>query len=205
MQNTKANAILSAWILVEEISGGNVDKDAQRLVGDVSVAASAARNAKKESQSNKDSLIYLGEYHKQTVRDEIQRKIFKESTIVQNEDSTIGYSVGLTVDASWHFEKIFVPYAAYFYMRLCQNKRPVLESKSDYDDFTGGLSQEIEEVMNDDHLDVQAALQQANAIVSRKFYFIGRQSESLRGIFNYTEEPALMNSFYVDDLERIKD
>ena len=203
MQNKQANDILSAWILVEEVSGGEIDKTAVRIVGKRAIAVQAARDAQGRTKTGKDSLVYLGEYRKQAIRNEIQQKIFKDPTMVQNEDPAVGYSVALTVDDHWHFMKIFVPHAAYFYLQLRLGNRQEAMKHTLYDDFVDKLQQQIEEIINDDHLAVADALHQVNRLVNKEFRCANNEANGLQGILNYVTEPALMNSFYLDDLQKI--
>ena len=94
------------------------------------------------------SLLYLGAYKKQDLRDSIQNIRFRDTEMVQNRDPAKGYSVALIVNSDWSFQKIEVPYAAYFYLKLRQENIEEAMHGQQYDDFKSQLSQQLEEVID---------------------------------------------------------
>lgn len=200
-----ANNILSAWILVEEISGGEIDKNAKWLTDKEMVVIQQTRDNEKTTKPGKDSVVYLGEYRKQEMRDEIQKEVFDDFVPVQNIDFAKGYSVALTVDEQGYFGRVFVPYAAYFYLQLRLGDRQEATQRDGYNDFCDKLGQEIKEIIDDNQLTFQTALHKANNFVNKVFRMGDKATNDIRGFLNYTKEPALLNSFYVDDLKKIRD
>lgn len=215
MKNKQANQILRAWDLAEKISGGELDKKAKWFSGDIRKTAYQKRESgtinEKISQNNQSSdqhvtisLLYLGAYKKQDLRDSIQNIHFRDTEMVQNRDPAKGYSVALIVNSDWSFQKIEVPYAAYFYLKLRQENIEEAMHGQQYDDFKSQLSQQLEEVIDRKRADLAECLALANQIVLKTFKLAGtRNVGQLRGLFQIQDEPPMLNSFYTEDIERV--
>lgn len=202
MKSEQANQILQAWNLAEKISGGEPEKRAEWFSGDIREQANHDRQVGKTSKTS--SLLYLGEYQKQHLRDSIQDVQFQDKEKVQNRDPARGYSVALLVNSDWSFQKIEIPYVAYFYLRLRQNDVKEAMRGLKYDDFQSQLSQQLQEIINRKQADLASSLKQANQLVLKTFELTGTSRVvGLRGLYGFKDEPPMLNSFYTEDIEHV--
>lgn len=203
MRDEQINRVLQAWKLTEQISGGEVDtKRSQCFVGKISEQAQKAKNDEHSRQKGTSSLIYLGEYRKQSIRDEIQNDLFQDNAVVQNEDKAIGYSLILKVNDDWTFQDVFVPYAALYYLMLREGNVNAALHGEGYEAFQEKLQQSLQEIVDEPIETVSEILRKVDIVVVREFK-LAHYDGNLRGVFNYRTEPALLNSFYIDDLDRV--
>lgn len=206
MRDKETNRVLQAWHLTELISGGEINdsqKSVKWLNGDIPTNIEYARQDESKRVKNRNSLVYLGEYRKQNLRDKIQDRMFNDQEKVENLDTAIGYSVALIVSDDWHFQKIVVPYAAYFYLCVRENQGKEALAGEKYAAFEDQLKQVLQEVVDNDKLKVMESLSRADKIVRAKFKLTSKPKAVFRGILNYAEEPAMLNSFYAADIKRV--
>ncbi|CAM3110230.1 hypothetical protein [Lactiplantibacillus plajomi] len=203
MQDLLVKRVFQAWQLADSIDGGEVDvrnAKALRQQFDEIEAAFSDETARKKGTN---SLVYLGEYNKQALRHEIQQTLFHDDQPIENEDPAVGYSVGLIMGADWQLQSIFIPKVAYFYLQLRGNHVKRAADDKQYRDYCDYFEKYLRREMENQPIDV--ALQKASRLVDQEFKLKRVNEARLRGILNYTEhqEPALLNSFYGDDLARI--
>lgn len=206
MKDKDINQVLRAWHLAEMISGGEISdaqKDVKWLKGDLPAKIESARQVESNRIKQRNSLVYLGEYRKQDLRDLIQDKLFNDQETVENLDPAIGYSVALVVDDAWHFQKIVVPYAAYFYLCVRENRGKETLTGEKYAEFNEQLQQQLQKIIDNDKLSVMDALARAESVVRTEFKLSSKNEVIFRGILNYKYEPAMLNSFYATDIERV--
>lgn len=199
MKDKEANRVLDAWFLEELVSGGEIEtKSSKWITKDWEQKIRDAHEDEESRKKDTGSLVYLGRYRKQDLRDQLQ-EYCADIDIAKNEDDSKCFSVAVFVDDAWNFEKIFIPYSSY--LLLCLKEHSHFKYKM-YKDFLDQTNQIIKEALSDQSSDIIENLKTINDKINIRFNLPNIEGPLL-GILSFSEEPVMLNSFYAKDIEKI--
>lgn len=211
MQNTTVQQVLKAWQLAETISNGEINNGKWLADETDYVRIDRLRSEFDSHMGDKkglDSVVYFGEYSKQDIRDEIQKKFFADCQFVTNPDSAVGYCLAVFVNPDWTLKKTFIPDAAYFYFLLSQSYTPqqiacTFTEKNSFKEFRQQIEEQLTLIFSNRKKSIGEILCDADEVVRHHFKLRGNSRTKFRGLLNYKKEPALLNSFYLNDIQRV--